>query len=188
MAKFFDSITDPLRRIAERQHIFFVASAAEGARVNVSPRPTRDTLRITGPNEVIYLDMTGSGMETAAHLKADGRMTMMFCSFDAQPMIVRFFGTGRSVFRGSDEYQALLDAHFDGKELPGARQIVVQTVEAAQSSCGYGVPFFEYQGERPTLREWSERKGEDGIKAYWQDKGLASQDGLPTGLEVALET
>lgn len=188
MAKFFDTITDPLRRIAERQKIFFVASAAEGARVNVSPRPTQDTLRITGPNELLYLDMTGSGAETAAHLKADGRLTVMFCSFDAQPMIVRFFGTGRSVFKGSAEYQTLLETHFDGKELPGARQIVVQSVEAAQSSCGYGVPFFDYQGERETLRNyWLEREGEAEISAYLEKKNLTSQDGLPTGLDAVVD-
>lgn len=187
MAKFFDHIPDPLRRIAERQHIFFVASAAPGARVNLSPRPTKDTLRITGPNEAMYLDMTGSGAETAAHLKADGRMTMMFCSFEAQPMIVRFFGTGRSVFKGSDEYATLLKTHFDGKELPGARQIVVQTVETAQSSCGYGVPFFDYVGERSTLRDWAEGKGDAGIKAYLEERNLTSQDGLPTGMEAVVQ-
>ncbi|WP_226554755.1 pyridoxamine 5'-phosphate oxidase family protein [Celeribacter naphthalenivorans] len=187
MAKFFDSIPNPLRRMVERQRIFFVATAAAGARVNVSPRPTAETLRITGPNELIYLDMTGSGAETAAHLKADGRMTVMFCSFEEQPMIVRFFGTGRSVFKGTEEYQTLLDTHFDGQELPGARQIVVQTIEQAQSSCGYGVPFFEYEGERSTLKDWSTRKGDAGIADYLEEKNLVSQDGLPTGLEEVAE-
>ncbi|ATG48752.1 pyridoxamine 5'-phosphate oxidase [Celeribacter ethanolicus] len=187
MAKFFKSITDPLRRVVERQRIFFVATAAVGARVNVSPRPTADTLRITGPNEAMYLDMTGSGAETAAHLRADGRMTMMFCSFDEQPMIVRFFGTGRSVLKGTEEFDTLLANYFDGKDLPGSRQIVVMAIEATQSSCGYGVPFFDYIGERPTLRDWSARKGDAGIADYLAEKNLVSQDGLPTGFESVVD-
>ncbi|WP_066707239.1 pyridoxamine 5'-phosphate oxidase family protein [Celeribacter ethanolicus] len=187
MAKFFKSITDPLRRVVERQRIFFVATAAVGARVNVSPRPTADTLRITGPNEAMYLDMTGSGAETAAHLRADGRMTMMFCSFDEQPMIVRFFGTGRSVLKGTEEFDTLLSNYFDGKDLPGSRQIVVMAIEATQSSCGYGVPFFDYTGERPTLRDWSARKGDAGIADYLAEKNLMSQDCLPTGFESVVD-
>ncbi|PTQ74730.1 pyridoxamine 5'-phosphate oxidase family protein [Celeribacter persicus] len=188
MAKFFKTITDTLRRIVERQRIFFVATAAEGARVNVSPRPTADTLRITGPNEAMYLDMTGSGAETAAHLRADGRMTMMFCSFEEQPMIIRFFGTGRSVLKGTEEFDTLLNNYFDGKDLPGSRQIVVLTVEETQSSCGYGVPFFEYTGERSTLRDWSERKSDAEIAEYLEQKNLVSQDGLPTGFEAVADS
>ncbi|WP_460272601.1 pyridoxamine 5'-phosphate oxidase family protein [Celeribacter sp. ULVN23_4] len=187
MAKFFKTITDPLRRIVERQRIFFVATAAEGARVNVSPRPTADTLRITGPNEAMYLDMTGSGAETAAHLLADGRMTMMFCSFEEQPMIIRFFGTGRSILKGTEEFDTFLKNYFNGKDLPGSRQIVVMSIEETQSSCGYGVPFFEYTGERSTLRDWSERKGDVGIAEYLATKNLESQDGLPTGFGAVAE-
>lgn len=183
MGKFFDEINETLRKVVERQKIFFVASAAEGARVNVSPRPTKDTFKITGKNQAMYMDMTGSGAETAAHLLADGRLTLMFCSFDEQPMIVRFFGTGRSVHAGTEEFDHLVQAHFEGKVLPGARQIVVQTVDKTQSSCGFGVPFFDYQGERDTLLNWAERQGPERIATYWQERNQTSQDGLPTGIQ-----
>ena len=98
-------------------------------------------------------------------------------------MIVRFFGTGRSVHAGTPEFEALAEAHFDGKVLPGTRQIVVQSVDKAQSSCGFGVPFFDYQGERDTLLDWAEKRGPEGIDAYWAEKNTHSQDGFPTGIK-----
>jgi Pyridoxamine 5'-phosphate oxidase len=181
MAKQFPRIEPAHRDFILRQRVFFIASAAAGARVNVSPRGV-DALRVLGENEVVYLDRTGSGNETAAHLRADGRLTLMFCAFEGPPMILRLYGRGRSLRRDSPAYASLLALAFDSVELPGARQIVMLDVELVQTSCGFGVPLFEYAGERPTLTRWAEAKGEAGLAAYRREKNLRSIDGLPTGL------
>lgn len=149
--------------------------------MNVSPRDGK-SLRILDPNAVAYLDLTGSGNETAAHLAADGRLTLMFCALQGAPMILRLYGTGRVVRRGSAEYDSLLAAHFGSEEPAGARQMIVQAVELVQTSCGYNVPLFEYQEERDTLRRWAEKKGAEGLEAYRREKNTRSMDGLPTGL------
>jgi hypothetical protein len=180
MATQYPDIDDKHRAFIERQHVFFVASATEGSRVNVSPKGL-DALRVLGPNAVVYLDLTGSGNETAAHLLADGRMTIMFCAFDGPPIILRLYGRGRVVARGSAEYARLLTDHFGGVETVGARQMVVQDIDLVQKSCGYGVPNYEYLGERPSLPNWSEQKGEAGLAVYRQEKNVRSIDGLPTG-------
>jgi hypothetical protein len=164
-----------------RQHLFFTATAANGTRVNISPRSTT-CFRILGPNKVAYLDRTGSGNETAAHLRADGRMTIMFCSFDQSPLIMRLYGSGLVLHRGSAEYSLLLESGFDGIEPLGTRQIVTLEIELVQTSCGFGVPFFEYQGERPTIDRWAEAKGAAGLEAYQREQNVLSMDGLPTGL------
>ena len=124
-----------------------------------------------------------SGMETAAHTLHDGRITFMFCAFDKPPMILRLYGQGRIIPRGSEEYAALLAEHFDGREAIGARQIVRNDFDLVKTSCGYGVPFYEYQGERDTLDRWAETKGSDGLVAYRADKNVVSMDGLTTGYE-----
>ena len=130
---------------------------------------------------MVYLDQTGSGNETAAHVLADGRLTMMFCAFAGAPLILRLYGEGRIVARWSDEYSRLLREEFGGVEPPGARQMVELTVEQVQTSCGYGVPLFEYRGERTTLTRWAAAKGEAGMEEYRQKKNARSIDGLPTG-------
>lgn len=181
MAKQFARIEDNLQSFVARQHIFFTASAAKGTRVNISPRPT-EALRLLDANTAIYLDRTGSGNETAAHLLADGRLTLMFCAFDGPPVILRLYGQGRMIRRNSAEYRALLEAHYDGEEPLGARQIIRLDIDLVQTSCGYGVPLFDYQGERPNLDRWAETKGQAGLDVYWREKNLRSMDGLPTGL------
>lgn len=178
MAKQFERIGDEHRAFIERQKMFFVGSAAADGRVNVSPKGL-DTLRVLGANEVAYLDLTGSGNETAAHLKATGRLTLMFCAFEGPPVILRLYGTGRVLRRGSDGYARLID-RFD--ELPGARQIVVQDINLVQTSCGYAVPLYDFKAHRGGLIRWAEAKGEDGVEAYWQEKNVRSIDGLPTGV------
>jgi len=135
---------------------------------------------------VAYLDQTGSGNEAAAHLRADGRLTIMFCAFEGAPMILRLYGRGRTLPRGTGEYAHLLATAFNGDEPPGARQIVVLDVESVQTSCGYSVPLYDYKDERPTLRNWASRKGDDGIREYWREKNVASIDGLPTGMREVL--
>lgn len=181
MAKQFQSIDDARRAFIENQQIFFVATAAAGTRINISPRATNH-LHVLEPNTIAYLDLTGSGSETSAHLKADGRMTVMLCAFDGPPLILRLYGTGRNVWRGSDEYNAFLAAHYAGIEPAGARQIVFLEIDLVQTSCGFAVPYFDYRGPRETLARWAQSKGEDGLRAYRAEKNSDSMDGLPTGL------
>jgi hypothetical protein len=180
MAKFYDAITDELIQWIDEQHIFFVASAplsAEG-HVNLSPKG-RDCLRVYSPNRVAYLDMTGSGNETSAHMKENGRITFMFCSFEAAPRILRLYGTGRVVLPTDAEWDTLIG---DFTMLSGARQIIVADIHKAQTSCGFAVPFMDYVSERDTLEKWAENRGEDGLKAYHAEKNARSLDGLPTHL------
>lgn len=181
MAKFYQCIESTHRTFIERQHIFFNASAAAEGRVNVSPRDAK-SLRVLDENTVAYLDLTGSGNETAAHLRETGRLTLMFCAFDGPPLILRLYGTGRVVQRGSDEYRALLSSHFDGHEPLGARQIIVLAVDLVQTSCGFNVPLYEYVSERDILMRWAEAKGQEGLDTYWREKNTRSIDGFPTGL------
>lgn len=186
MAKQFASIEPKHEAFIARQHIFFTASAAATGRVNVSPREA-GALCILHPNAVCYLDQTGSGSETAAHLLADGRLTLMFCAFEGPPSILRLYGRGESLVRSTPAYARLLDERYDGVEPLGARQIVRLEIDLVQTSCGYGVPFFDYCAERPNLNRWAEAKGEDGPDAYRREKNSASMDGLPTGLARADE-
>lgn len=181
MAKVLDSIDERLKAFITKQKVFFTASAAADGRVNVSPKDGA-SLRILSELKVAYLDQTGSGNETAAHVKANGRLTLMFCAFEGAPMILRLYGTARVLPRGGAEYAALLATAFSGEEAPGARQIFVLDVDRVQTSCGYGVPLFDYAGERDTLRRWAASKGETGLKEYRKQKNLVSIDGLPTGL------
>ena len=181
MAKQYPGIEAAHRDFIQRQKIFFTASAAAGSRVNLSPRST-DALRILDSGRVVYLDLTGSGNETAAHLRADGRLTLMFCAFEGAPNILRLYGRGRVLRRGDPEYRRLLAGEFAGLEPLGARQIVLLEIDLVQTSCGFGVPLFDYAGERPTLKRWAEAKGESGLADYWQEKNTHSIDGLPTGL------
>ncbi|MDQ0472513.1 pyridoxamine 5'-phosphate oxidase family protein [Labrys wisconsinensis] len=181
MAKQFPQIELAHRAFIARQHIFFAASATAASRINLSPRGT-DGFRILGSNAVAYLDRTGSGCETAAHLKADGRLTLMFCAFEAPPLILRLYGQGASLWRGTPAYARLLAEAFGGEEPLGARQIVTLDVDLVQTSCGFGVPLFDYAGERDTLERWAAAKGEDGLETYRREKNARSMDGLPTGM------
>lgn len=180
MAKQFPSMDEKHRSFILAQRIFFTGSCAAGARTNISPRPT-EHFHILGSNEVAYLDLTGSGSETAAHVKADGSLTIMFCAFEGPPQILRLYGKGRIAFRGSPDYRAFLDRFYGGDEPLGGRQITFLDIDLVQTSCGYGVPFFDHAGERPVLGRWAEAKGEEGLRAYRAEKNLSSIDGLPTG-------
>jgi hypothetical protein len=177
MAKHFPALEDEHRAFIEKQKIFFVASAAPEGRVNLSPKGM-DSLRVISPHRVAYLDLTGSGNETSAHVEACGRMTMMFCAFEGAPLILRLYGKGAILRKGTPDYEALL-AHF--VEITGARQIVRLDIDLVQTSCGYAVPFFDYREDRPNLVRWAENKGADGLEAYRKEKNTRSIDGLPTG-------
>jgi hypothetical protein len=179
MAKFFSRLDDGLRDFIAGQKIFFTATAPAEGRINLSPKGM-DTFRCLDDRRVAYLDLTGSGNETAAHLSADGRLTIMMCSFSEQPLILRLYGRGL-VVRPRDEEWAALRPLFPA--YPGERQIILLEVESGQTSCGFAVPVYELKGERPMLVEWTSRKGEDGIREYRREKNRVSIDGLPTHLE-----
>jgi len=181
MAKQFAIMMPAHREFIARQRIFFTASATSTSRVNVSPRPT-DALRVLDERTVAYLDLTGSGSETAAHLRVDGRITLMFCALDEPPSILRLYGRGTSLARNTSEYAVFLASAFDNQEPLGARQIVRIDIDLVQTSCGYGVPLFEYIGERSTLQRWAQQKGDAGLEEYRRQKNACSLDGLPTGL------
>ena len=179
MGKQFASIEPYHREFIERQRIFFNASACAEGRVNLSPRDVA-SLRVVGPNAVFYLDLTGSGNETAAHLLADGRLTLMCCAFEGPPMILRLYGKGRVIAWRSQEYDRLLAEHFGAKETPGARQMIWLDVDGVQTSCGMNVPLFDYSGERDQLIRWAEKQGEAGLEEYRSKKNRQSIDGFPT--------
>lgn len=181
LGKVFSSIEPNHREFLLRQRVFFNASAGARGRVNVSPKDGK-SLRVLDENSVAYLDLTGSGNETAAHLRDNGRVTLMFCAFEGPPLILRLYGQGRVVRRESPEYESLLRTHFGSEEPPGARQMIVLAVERVQTSCGYNVPLYQYSGERDTLLRWAEKKGPDGLAEYRRKKNTRSIDGLPTGL------
>jgi hypothetical protein len=181
MGKKFERIEPSHHEFIERQHIFFNASAAPEGRVNVSPRDVA-ALRILDPNTVVYLDRTGSGNETAAHLRLNPRLTLMFCAFEGSPMILRLYGHARILPRHSGEYDTLLATHFNNTEVPGSRQIVHLTIDLVQTSCGMNVPFFDYVSERDQLTRWAEVKGEAALEDYRRQKNNHSIDGYPTGM------
>ena len=171
------SISAVLRAFIEAQHVFFVATAPAGpsGHVNLSPKGM-DTFRVLGPGRVAYLDLTGSGNETAAHLAQNGRITFMFCAFEGKPMILRLYGRGRAVAPGSPQWPELSP---DFPALPGARQLIVADVTRVQTSCGFGVPLMAFTGERDALTRWAGAKGDEGLRLYRERNNRASIDGLP---------
>jgi hypothetical protein len=177
MGKVFDVLDDELRGFIAAQHVFFVATAPLSAdgHVNLSPKGL-DTFRVLGPRRIAYLDLAGSGVETVAHLRENGRITIMFCAFSGPPRILRLYGKGRAVEPGDEGWFPLIDRF---PEHPGVRSVVLVELERIADSCGYGVPLFESVGERKHLPAWAERKGEEGIAGYKRQKNRASIDGLP---------
>lgn len=176
--KVYGEIDDELAAWISRQHVFFVASAPLGPQghVNVSPRGL-DSLRVIDPNRVAILDLTGSGNETAAHLKENGRLTVMFCAFEGEPLILRLYGEGEVVQTGDDDWDELHALFAD--PVPGERQIFHLMVTRVQTSCGYGVPLMDFVADRQRLTEWAADKGAEGIAQYQREKNARSIDGLP---------
>lgn len=164
------------------QPLFFVATAAPEGRVNLSPKGM-DSLRVLAPGRILWLNVTGSGNETAAHLARSPRITLMWMSVTSRPIILRAYGTARTVHHGDADWPTLAAGL---PALPGARQIFDVAVDLVQSSCGYAVPLMDFREERPVLRHWAEGKGPDGLAAYWAERNATSLDGLPTGIEANL--
>lgn len=178
MATFFTKISKDLTNFIHRQHIFFVATAPADGRVNLSPKGM-DSLRVLDQNRIIWLNLTGSGNETAAHVLENGRMTIMWCAMEGKPLILRAYGTARAVHPGDADYTDL-SVHLP--DWAGARQIFDLKVDQVQTSCGYAVPFMDFKEDRMRLVEGAEKKGPENIKAYQQLKNRVSIDGLETGL------
>ncbi len=178
MGKTFTEIKELHQIFIENQKMFFVSTAPRKGRINLSPKGM-DSFRVEGPNRVVWLNLTGSANETAAHLIEDRRMTVMFCSFEQDPMILRLYGQARAVHPRDEEWHELLSLF---PKQAGVRQVIEMDVDLVHTSCGYGVPLYEYQGERSLLNDWLEKKGEDGIRDYWESKNSVSLDGKPTGI------
>ncbi len=176
MGKRYTQLTQDHVQFIEKQKLFFVATATESSRINISPKGM-DSLRVLSPNRVAWLNVTGSGNETAAHVQSNPRMTLMFAAFEGDPMILRLYGGARVYHRNDAEWETIFGMF---APLPGARQIFDLELDLVQTSCGMAVPFFDYVGEREQLNQWALKKGEAGIERYWRDKNQASLDGLPT--------
>ncbi|MES3007992.1 MAG: pyridoxamine 5'-phosphate oxidase family protein [Pseudomonadota bacterium] len=176
MAQQYPEISDKHRQFIAAQKIFFVGTATADSRVNVSPKGM-DALRVVDGNRVLWLNVTGSGNESSAHVQQLPRMTVMFCSFEGAPLILRLYGTARVVHRGDADWAALYGLF---NPIAGARQIFDVSIDLVQSSCGMAVPAFDYVDDRELLTEWAAKKGEDGIQQYWADKNQVSMDGAPT--------
>jgi hypothetical protein len=176
MAKQLSSITPALNDFISRQRVYFIGTAAADGRVNVSPKGM-DTLRVVNPNRVAWLNSTGSGNETAAHILENPRMTIMFCAFEGAPMILRLYGQARAVHPRDAEWNGLY-ALFN--PLPGARQIFTLEVDLVQTSCGMAVPFFDFQAERQQLNDHWKARTPEQLTSYWSEKNTLSIDGKPT--------
>ncbi|MCB4800173.1 pyridoxamine 5'-phosphate oxidase family protein [Neotamlana laminarinivorans] len=178
MGKQLPEITPKLQKFIEAQKIFFVGTAATEGRVNVSPKG-HDTLRVISPNKVIWLNLTGSGNETAAHLLKNDRMTIMFCAFEGKPLILRLYGHAKIYHERDETFQKHIGL-FDKNV--GSRQIIELDIEMVQTSCGFSIPFMDFKEERGQLNSWSEKQGKERIEAYWEEKNSKSIDGFETGI------
>jgi hypothetical protein len=183
MAAFFDALSDDHIAFIARQPIFFTATAAADGRINLSPKG-QDSFRVIDPKTCAFLNLTGSGNETDAHLKRDGRITVMFNSFDKKPLILRIYGRGRCAPFGSPEFDEATSLFPD---MPGARQIVFIGVESVQTSCGFAVPEMTLVRHRPTLNQWAQAAGPEKLAAYWREKNTRSIDGFETKIQEELQ-
>ncbi len=178
MSDKYPALSEDLAEFIKRQHLFFVATAAKDGRVNLSPKG-QESLRVLGPNEILWQNLTGSGNESAAHILDTNRMTIMWCSFEGLPRILRVYGQAQTIHPNHSDWQSCV------KHIPapvGARQYFKLKIDLVQTSCGYAVPLMEYQEDRDILAQWSEKRGEDGVRKYWEEKNTTSIDGFPTGI------
>jgi len=174
----FEKLSEKHIDFISHQPMFFVGTAAAEGYVNVSPKGM-DTFRVINDEKVIWLNLTGSGNETATHIAESSRMTIMFCSFDKHPMILRLYGDASVVHPRDQKWDELIGLF---PEHTGARQIFELNLDLVLSSCGYAVPYYELKGERPTLTKWAKNKGREGIEEYWKEKNTVSLNKKPTGI------
>jgi len=178
MAKLYEELTEELISFIEKQKIFFTGTAAKEGTVNISPKGT-DSLRILNNKQIAWLNLTGSGNETAAHLKVINRITLMFCAFEGDPLILRIYGKARTIHRQDAawaDYYSLFPSN------NGARNIFIVEIDRVQTSCGFAVPLMDYTKDRTILTDWSAKKTEAQMTSYWREKNVTSIDGFPTGL------
>jgi len=185
MGKVQGEIQDTHKAFISRQKMFFVSTAplSDEGHINLSPKGI-DCFRVLSPTRVAYMDITGSGNETSAHILENGRITIMFCAFEGPPNILRLYGKGHAILPTSKEWlqlSSLFELHLS------TRQIIVIDIHRVSSSCGFGVPFYEYKGERDQADKWAIQKGPEGLEKYRQEKNLVSIDGLPTALSQNVE-
>ncbi len=178
MGQQYSEISDKLKQFIEEQKIFFVGTASADSRVNISPKGM-DSLRVLDKNRIVWLNVTGSGNETSAHIQENSRMTIMFVAFDGNPMILRVYGSARVIHKNDQEWNNLYSLF---NPISGARQVFDLDVDLVQTSCGMAVPFFDYVEEREQLKKWAIKKGDEGIKNYWQKNNQISLDGKPTNI------
>ncbi len=178
MAKFYDKLEPQLIDFIKEQKIFFTGTAAPEGRVNVSPKGM-DSMKVLSPNEMVWLNLTGSGNETASHIKLVNRITLMFCSFEGKPLILRVYGTVKTIHKQDKEWNDYIN---EFPESHSARNIFLVRIDSVQTSCGFGVPLMNYQEDRDTLNIWAKNKSPEDIQAYWQQKNTTSIDGFPTGI------
>lgn len=176
MAKQFQQLKPQLEKFISKQAIFFVGTARSEGRINVSPKGM-DSLRVLNPNKIIWLNLTGSGNETAAHLLENDRMTLMFCAFEGNPLILRVYGNAKIYHERDAEFAEHIKLF---SHTVGARQIIELNIDLVLTSCGTAVPLMEFKSERDTLTKWSEKKGKDGLKEYQKEKNSLSLDGHDT--------
>ena len=177
MAKRYEQLSDDHIEFIKHQKIFFVGTAANDGTINVSPKGF-DSLRVLGPRRIVWMNITGSGNETAAHLQQNDRLTMMFCAFDGSPKILRLYGKAIAVHPRDVQWQELVEPH------PSARQLVDFSIDLAQTSCGFGVPFYEFKEERDNMGKWLQSSKTQNIEEYWRTRNQVSLDGLPTNILV----
>jgi len=176
MGKKLDFITAELMEFIQKQQLFFVGTAATEGNVNISPKGC-DSFRVIDKNKIVWLNLTGSGNETAAHVIQHNRMTIMFCAFEGKPMILRLYGTSKIYHKQEAEFEHYLTLF---PENPGARQIIEMQVDLVQTSCGFAVPFMDFKEDREQLNNWAKKQGEEKIERYWKEKNTKSIDGFDT--------
>ncbi|MGZ8984171.1 MAG: pyridoxamine 5'-phosphate oxidase family protein [Methylotenera sp.] len=180
MGKHYEELSEKHTQFIAEQKIFFVGTTTADSRVNVSPKGM-DSLRILGKNRVAWLNVTGSGNETSAHIQLNHRMTIMFCAFEGSPLILRLYGTAKVVHKNDVEWNTLFPLF---EPLAGARQIFDLAIDLVQTSCGMAVPYYSYEGNRELLKDWAAKKGDEGLKKYWEEKNQISLDNTHTNIMV----
>lgn len=176
MGQKFNRLSEKHIQFIAEQKIFFVGTATADSRVNISPKGM-ESLKVLSHSRIVWLNVTGSGNETSAHVQQCPRMTIMFCAFAGEPLILRIYGSAQVRHQTDPEWDTLFACF---KPLPGARQIFDVSIDRVQTSCGMAVPFYAYEGERELLSNWAAKKGDAGLKQYWQEKNQTSIDGIPT--------
>ncbi|NIJ44713.1 hypothetical protein FHR24_001152 [Wenyingzhuangia heitensis] len=176
MGKKLPEITSELKEFIEQQKIFFVGTAATEGNVNVSPKGM-DSFRVINSNKIAWMNLTGSGNETAAHLLQNNRMTIMFSAFEGKPLILRLYGTAKIYHPRDEQFNTLINLF---PKTPGTRQVIEMEVDLVQTSCGFAVPYMDYKEDRSILKDWAQKQGDDKIKEYWLAKNTKSIDGFET--------